>query len=322
MTARRLRALTVLVVALIAVVFGLAGCSSKSADDKRDPVQVNLPDRTSVTINGTPKRIVTLGDQWTDIALQFGITPVAYYDGLKQQTKQDEPWYGDKLKDVPAIDVGRDAVGQVAKVKPDLILAPGFGQEQTQALANIAPMIGKISGQQIDPWEDMVRLFGTIVHQPDRANQIIDKTNAKITSLRQRYPNIVGKTYAFALIFGADQIQVLADPNDGAAKLFGQLGFQIAPQLVAEGKKSGQARFALSAEQIPMLDADLLVVSATTPALQERLGHLPGYTNLTAVRDNAYSFLSLQDITALNEPSPGGIDYVLDRLAPTLGAVR
>ncbi|WP_018177738.1 ABC transporter substrate-binding protein [Jongsikchunia kroppenstedtii] len=316
------RRLTILVVVIIAATLGLAGCSSKAADDKRDPVQVNLPDGTSVTINGTPKRIVTLGDQWTDIALQFGITPVAYYDGLKQQTKEDHPWYGGKMKDVPLIQVGGDAVGQVAKARPDLILAPGFGQEQTQALANIAPMIGKISGQQVDPWEDMVRLFGTIIHQPGRANEIIQDTNAKIAALRQSHPNIVGKTYAFALIFGADQIQVLADPNDGAAKLFSQLGFQIDPRLVAEGKKAGQARFALSAEQVPMLNADLLVISATTPALQERLGHLPGYTNLTAVRNNAYTFLSLQDITALNQPSPGGIDYVLDRLDPTLGAVR
>ena len=74
--------LSSLVVMLIGIVVMLiAGCSAPEEESTGAPVVINLPDGRQVTINGTPKRIVTLGGQWTDVALSFGVTPVGYYDG-------------------------------------------------------------------------------------------------------------------------------------------------------------------------------------------------------------------------------------------------
>ncbi|GAC70036.1 ABC transporter substrate-binding protein [Gordonia soli] len=312
--------LAMLVIAVVAVVG--VGCSSPDEGQNSAPVQINLPDGRSVTVNGTPKRIVTLGGQWTDVALSFGVTPVGYYDGIKLQSGTTPPWFGDKLNDVPLLNPNEEIVAEVAKLKPDLILAPGFASMAGgfEALAKLAPTIDKISGEQIDPWQDMVTLMGTILHQPDKAKEIINGVDEKISSIKEEYPGLEGKTYAFAYIYGSDQISVLGDESDGAAKLFSSLGLKIAPRLVRESTKTGQPRIQISAENLPWLNADLLVIAASTPQLQKRFEGLPGYKNLSSSKKGANSMLSTVQITGLNEPSPNSIPFAFDQMKPALAA--
>ena len=306
----------------VVLVVGLAGCSSPDEKPAGGLVQINLPDGRSVTIPQTPTRIVTLGGQWTDVLLSFGVTPVGYYDAMKLATGTAPPWYGAKLSESTLLNPNDGLVAEIAKLDPDLIVAPGFASMSSEfaKLSEIAPTIDKISGQQVDPWQDMVTLMGTILHQPEKAQQIIGKVNQEIAAVSEKHPSLKGKTYSFAFMFGADQIQVLGDANDGAGKLFAQLGLKIAPALAEQAKKTGQPRFPISAERIGMLSSDLLVMAAQTDALRKRLEGLPGYRNLRSVRSGAVSLLDQTEITGLNEPSPNAIPYVLRQLDPALAA--
>ncbi|WP_279107136.1 ABC transporter substrate-binding protein [Gordonia paraffinivorans] len=300
----------------------LAGCSS-SDDSSGGEVQLNLPDGRSVIIPETPKRIVTLGDQWTDVALSFGVTPVGYYDYSKSATGELQPWYGTELKDSTFVDPGKgDDATTIAKLDPDLIFAPGFasGSPELEQIAKIAPTVNAISGQEIDPWQDMVTVMGTVLHQPDKAAEIIEKTNDDIKAISAEFPGLAGKTYALAFMYGNDQLSVLGDPNDGAAKLFSELKMTMAPRLVDEFRNTGNPRFGLSTENIPMLDADVLVVATATPQQAETLRKLPGYKNLKSVQSGAVAFLTQSQITGLNAPSPNSIPYVLDLLKPAFGS--
>ncbi|MDH3007203.1 MULTISPECIES: ABC transporter substrate-binding protein [Gordonia] len=300
----------------------LAGCSS-SDDSTGGSVQLNLPDGRSVTIPETPKRIVTLGDQWTDVALSFGVTPVGYYDYSKSATGELQPWYGQKLADSTFIDPTKgDDATTIAKLDPDLIFAPGFasGSPEFEQIAKLAPTVNAISGQEIDPWQDMVTVMGTVLHQPDKATEIIDQTDAKVAAVGKEFPDLAGKTYALAFMYGNDQLSVLGDPNDGAAKLFSELKMQMAPKLVAEYQRTRNPRFGLSTENIPMLDADVLVVATATPEQAETLKKLPGYKNLKAVKNGAVTFMTQSQITGLNAPTPNSVPYVLDLLKPSFEA--
>ncbi|MBN0973865.1 ABC transporter substrate-binding protein [Gordonia hongkongensis] len=301
----------------------LAGCSSSDDESAGGTVQLNLPDGRSVTIPDTPERIVTLGDQWTDVVLSFGETPVGYYDYSKSATGEMQPWYGEKLADATFVDPTKgDDATTIAKLNPDLIFAPGFASDspEFQQISKLAPTVNAISDQEIDPWQDMVTVMGTVLHDPEKAKSIIDDTNAKIAAVAQEYPDLKGKTYAFAFMYGNDQLSVLGDENDGAGKLFTSLGMKMAPKLVAEYQRTGQPRFGLSTENIPMLDADVLVVATATPEQAETLKSLPGYKNLKAVKDNAVTFMTQSQITGLNAPTPNSIPYVLDLLKPSFAA--
>ena len=319
-TTRRIAAAAlVAMVALVGV-----GCSAPDENSGASaPVIVNLPDGRSITVPDTPARIVTIGGQWTDVALAFGVTPVGYYDATAQQTGSLPPWYGDKLAGVATVNPSdADVVGAVATLNPDLILAPGFasGQEGFDGLTKLAPTIDKISGQQIDPWQDMVTVMGTVLRQPDKAREIIAGVDRTIDGIKNRHPGLAGKTYSFAYMYGPDQISAFGDSSDGAGRLFSSLGLTIAPRSAAESQRTGQPRFGISLENIPVLDANLVVLATQNADLQKRLQALPGYQDLPAVRDGAVALLSQNQIAGLNEPSPNAIPYVLDQMGPALSA--
>ncbi|NED67310.1 ABC transporter substrate-binding protein, partial [Streptomyces sp. SID10244] len=77
-----------------------------------------------------------------------------------------------------------DVVAQVAKAKPDLILATSYmadGQpEMYNQISKLAPTIPGITGKQIDPWQDMVTFLGTVLRQPEKAKEITSGVDSKI----------------------------------------------------------------------------------------------------------------------------------------------
>ncbi|MAU81692.1 MAG: ABC transporter substrate-binding protein [Gordonia sp.] len=318
---RALRVLLVSIASLLVAALALSACSSpdESADEGA-PIQVNTS-KGSVTINGVPKRIVTLGAQWIDVTLSFGITPVAYLDNIQVLTGSPAPWASDQLQDSTPISTD-DIVAQVAKAEPDLILATSYmadGQPEIyDSVSKLAPTIPGITGKQIDPWQDMVTFLGTVLREPEKAKEITAGVDEKINAAKQDMPGLNGKTYTMAYMFSNDQIQVMADPDDGATYLFSSLGMTIAPQLVAEFRKNGQPRFPISTENVPMLDSDLLVVTANTDQQMNALEKLPGYQGLRSVESGAVSRLSVAEIGGLNEPTPLSIPYVLDKMYPAL----
>ncbi|MFW0783156.1 ABC transporter substrate-binding protein [Gordonia sp. CPCC 206044] len=319
--ARRYRGLGMLVAVLALSIGVVTGCSSPDeSTDGGAPIQVNTP-KGAVTINGVPKRIVTLGAQWIDVSLAFGVTPVAYLDNIQVLTGSPAPWSRDKLKGSTALSTD-DIVSQIAKAKPDLILATGYMAEGQQAMydsvSKLAPTIPGITGKQIDPWQDMVTFMGTVLRQPDKAKEITDGVNAKIDATKTELPGLDGKTYTMAYMYSGDQIQVLADPEDGANSLFTSLGMSIAPDLVNQFRANHQPRFPVSTENVPLLNSDLLVITANTDQLMSTLQKLPGYQALRSVKSGAVSRMSVAEIGGLNEPTPLSIPYLLDKMHPAL----
>ncbi|MEE3849906.1 ABC transporter substrate-binding protein [Gordonia sp. LSe1-13] len=318
---RALRVLLVSIASLLVASLALSACSSpdESADEGA-PIQVNTS-KGSVTINGVPQRIVALGAQWIDVTLAFGITPVAYLDNIQILTGNPPPWSNNQLQESTPLTTD-DIVAQVAKAEPDLILATSYmadGQpELYENVSKLAPTIPGITGRQIDPWQDMVTFLGTVLREPDKAQEITAGVDEKIAAAKEDMPGLEGKTYSMAYMFSNDQIQVMADPEDGATYLFRSLGMSIAPQLVEQFRRNGQPRYPISTENVPMLDSDLLVVTANTDQQMSTLEGLPGYQGLRSVESGAVSRLSVAEISGLNEPTPLSIPYVLDKMYPAL----
>ncbi|MGC4962861.1 ABC transporter substrate-binding protein [Gordonia sp. DT101] len=319
--ARPLRVFFVMITVLVTTMLAVSACSAPDESDGGGaPIQVNTS-KGSVTINGVPKRIVALGAQWMDVALSFGVTPVAYLDNIQILTGKPAPWSSDKLKDSTPISTD-DVVAQVAKAKPDLILATSYmadGQpEMYNQISKLAPTIPGITGKQIDPWQDMVTFLGTVLRQPDKAKEITSGVDSKVDATKNELPGLNGKTYTMAYMYSNDQIQVLGDPDDGATSLFSSLGMSIAPALVAGYRRSGQPRYPISTENVPLLNSDLLVITANTDQLMSSLQKLPGYRNLRSVRSGAVSRLTVAEIGGLNEPTPLSIPYLLDKMHPAM----
>ncbi|WP_067695798.1 ABC transporter substrate-binding protein [Nocardia jejuensis] len=302
-----------------ALTLGLVACGSDSdeAAGSGEPVTITHT-QGQTTINGTPKRIVALGNQWLDTAQSLGVTPVGYVDNVAILSKTQPPWEPESLKSAKSLDTTGNLAEQVAALNPDLILVDTFiADAKTYGdMSKIAPTVPGLNKATVTPWSDQVRALGKILHATDKADKVIADLDARIDGIAQRNPGLKGKTFLSTWLGGPSQLMVLTDPNDGSSQVFTQLGMTIPKHLTEQSGSSG-GRLSLSPERVDELDSDFLI-AGYSPGQDEKYRQLPGYADLPAVKKNAVAFLTVLDITAINQPTPLALPYILDKIEPTL----
>lgn len=225
------------------------------------------------------------------------------------------------LGDAKVLKQGSDMAEQIAALEPDLILVPGFLVDQAMydKLSKLAPTIGPVTEDaEVDLWSDQVTELGRVLHKEDEANKVIAGVDTKIKDVSAKYPNLAGKTFLTCMLTGPSQLMVLADPKDGSAKLFNDLGLSIPKNIADEAPAGG--RLALSPERLGDLTSDILMCGAM-PAYEQKFKELPGYNDLPAVKSGGMTFLDTLTISAINTPTALSVPYVLEKLDPTFAAV-
>ncbi|TSE01429.1 ABC transporter substrate-binding protein [Skermania sp. ID1734] len=312
-------ALTAALAALAAVVALATACSSNPSDPSAGADAVTIAHaQGKTTIDGVPKRIVALGNQWLDATLALGVVPVAYVDNVAVIAGgKTPPWEPASLSQSKALKSSGDITEQVAALNPDLILAPGFMVDKAMydRLSGVAPTIPGLTNAQIDSWSQQIEVLGKVLHKQGQAKQVIAGVDGKIDAVAQRLPGLRGKTFITTLLASPSQLMVLADPKDGASEVFARLGMHI-PQHIVDAAPGG-GRLALSAERVGDLDADL-VVAAAMGGMEKTFTSLPGYSSLPAVRKKSVAFVNLTDASGLNQPTALSLPYLLNVLEPAL----
>ncbi len=324
-----------LLLVLLLVVLAACGDDDAGSDDAAEPDDASRPapsegadDGYPVTIDhfaGTstfeerPERIVTLNVQWTDAVLAFGEEPVGYVLSSASGETDLYPWQEGLLGDAQRIETtGAVPFEQIAALDPDLILVTFLVTEQTDfdRLQEIAPTIGLLGDLQVDPWQDQVATLGRVLGETETAAEIVADVEAEISDTAVELPGLEGATYVAANWVEGDGIYVIADPDDGASRLFYALGMEIAPEVLALDE-GAIGRVQISEEQVEVLDADLvgILTNGSDPT------RLPGWDRLTGVRTGALVNFELSDVVGLNTPTPLSIPHVLDLMRPALDAV-
>lgn len=277
----------------------------------------------STTLDKQPERIVSLDLQWTDVlvALDAPLAGAAR-DPLMAETGGLYPWQVDVIPaDVTPIEVDPSGTllpyEAVAALAPDLIVVTWAATEQADydRLSEIAPTIPSLSDRQVDHWQDLAKVAGALIGDPAKADALIADSDAQAAAIAAELPGLTGKTYAMASYVPGAAITVVADTEDGAAKVFSELGLQIDPDLLAIAD-GATGRVDISLERIDELDADLLIM-LTNGAEPEDIA---GYSALPAVQKGAAAIMSLADVVGLNTPTPLSVPYALDVIRPALEA--
>jgi iron complex transport system substrate-binding protein len=73
---------------------------------------------------------------------------------------------------------------------------------------------------------------------------------------------------------------------------------------------------------VALLDADVVVMSYSTPALKESFEGSPLFSGLNAVKNKRYYALDGETIAALRFPTPLKIPWTLDKLAPFFATIK
>jgi iron complex transport system substrate-binding protein len=272
------------------------------------------------TIDERPERIVSLNVQWTDVLLAMGVEPAGYLIDRSSGEEGIYPWEEGQLDGSTEI-VQTDSmpVERIAALQPDLILVTWATQQDPELydrLSEIAPTVPPLQeSEAVDPWQDLIEVAGRFLGEEDRSQQVIDEVDGQAAAIREELPGLEGKTYTLANYVPGDAITVVADPEDGASLVFGQLGMELNPRIL-ERADGAAGRIEVSFEQVELLDSDMLLVLPN----DGDPGDLPGWDDLPAVASGAVTEMNFQDVTGLNTPTPLSIPYVLDLIRPALEA--
>jgi iron complex transport system substrate-binding protein len=324
---KRLAAALLLVTALVALAACGGGSDPKSGSSAPSSTASTGADAGPVTIRHrygtttvpeTPKRIVSLDNLWTDVLTAMDAPMVGA--GLDPSAKDGRwPWQDDIPTSVQGVEITDTNIPyeRVAALKPDLIVITFFAQKQADydRLSQIAPTIPSLSSAEVDKWQDIATAAGKVLHEPARAEALIDEADQRDAALAQELPGLKGKTFTLANYVPGDAIYVVADPDDGASTFFRSLGMKLDPDILAAADgESGRVK--LSLERVDELDADLLVILTNGANPDD----IPGYRNLPAVRSGAVAELDLAPISGLNTPSPRSLPYSIAAIKPALEA--
>ncbi len=234
-----------------------------------------------VNVEGTPQRVVALGENALDAALSLGVQPVG---ALASRGGTDVPDYlKEKAGAITLVGTVREPnLEAVLALQPDLILASTeLPQAQYDRLSLIAPTVVPKGGTFQD-WRKVVSVYGHALGKGDESKQRIAEIDARVASMRER-------------LSGNPQVSVIRWNPQGpfimSSQLFvGQLldaiGFK--PNELSTQTRKPHTDI-LSLENLSKADADwifLATLNADGRKALEEAKQQPAFNRLSAVQND------------------------------------
>lgn len=316
---------------LSALALSLAACSSRTSEADKGartsaaggPIVVEHAYGT-LELDAAPEKVVTLGLLETDIAVDLEVVPVAMGkffatpDGIA-------PWLSPALDEVPEIidttTQGANGaeldVESIAAMQPDLIIATTYSQlgQYYDQLSQIAPVLGPSEKNYLQlPWREQTLAIAEALGKPAEANTLIAETEAELAAAVAKYPQTAGHNYTLSL-GTPDQIKVMNDPNDASVEVLESFGLTFSKTAAAlPSLADGSGSAGVSEENIAALDADIVMIGFFGADTQNRWESSTLFQELSAVKQGGYINMDLSASTALRNPSPLSISYVIEKV--------
>jgi iron-siderophore transport system substrate-binding protein len=309
---------------IVAALLVLAGCAAPSTGEPQTaapalgfPVTIEHALGTT-TIPAPPTRIVALSYE-EDVLSQVGVATVGRTENYYAPGSL-YPWQEGAVDPGVVPLGGMDGLDleKVAALQPDLVLATNFYQLDSvyEGLSAIAPTVGYRTGWGEATWQDTARVIGRAVGKEAEVEQRISEVDGSVAALAAELPGLAGKTFSSVFYHDAGQFTVDTNPEGHTAKLLGQLGMVMSPRIVAE-----VANRSLGAEQVGMIDADLVRLGFATDALRAELTARPLFQAVPAVRDGRVFESDVFGATAGNNPTLLNVPWQLERQRAVLERV-
>ncbi|WP_066188126.1 ABC transporter substrate-binding protein [Gracilibacillus timonensis] len=244
---------------LLALLLILVACSQETDSMDSSDREENAEDVREVThamgtttIEGNPKKIVTLYQGATDSMISFGITPVGAVESWQQQPMYD--YLKDDLEGVTY--VGQETqpnLEEINKLEPDLIVASKVRHEEIyDQLSAIAPTVME---ETVFAFKDTIHLIGEATGEQNKAEEILTEWNDRVTDFQNKAETEFADTWPYhvsVLNFRADHARIYL--TGFAGSILQELGFQPPKQLSDDTQDIIQLT---DKESIPEMNADV-----------------------------------------------------------------
>lgn len=284
----------------------------------------------STTIEAEPTRVATLG--WTDheTAASLGVVPVgAVKTTWGGNAKGSTDWFDAKVTELGGqaptryADTDGAPVQEIAKLRPDLILATNSGitEDEYKQLSQIAPVVAYPTGPWATTWQESLDLVGKALGRSKAAAQVKADTLELIKEKSAGYPQLKGKSAAFAWFAANDLSKIGLYVNKDARPVFlSEIGFET-PGLVKKlsQEQPGQFSVEVSAERAKEVDADVVMFYTADDLSEEKITSAPLIRDVPAIANGSYVVASdPAKALPLSAPSPLSIPVGLDTFLPPL----
>jgi iron complex transport system substrate-binding protein len=277
----------------------------------------------TTTVASAPKRIVVVGLTEQDVVLALGHKPIATTEWYGEQPYAVWPWaqaaLGDAKPEVLSTSDGFQ-FERIAALRPDLIIGTNSGMKQADydKLSVLAPTIAppKGEGDYFSPWDIQTRMIADALGRHDEGEQLIAQVKDGFAQAAAEHPQFAGKTATFSQNAFYDGL-LYVYPEDVNTEFLTMLGFEINPKVTALPHKASE-QVAVSAEQLPVIDADTIVFATEQPKDVDKLEKVPTFMALDAVKNHRAVFTDGTLAGAIYFMTPLSLNYVLEHLTPQL----
>lgn len=286
------------------------------------PVTINHAFGQTV-VPSPPKRVVSAGFTEQDDLLAVGVVPTATTEWFGNEPFAVWPWAQAKLGGAqPTVLSIYDGiqVGQIAALKPDLIVATnaGVNEDTYQQLSAIAPTIPQSGAEPFfEPWKLQANTIGEAMFQADRMRSVIAGVDGRFAAVANKYPQFARKKVFLLSGNTFWQDSVIAAIPSWKTEFLTQMGFVIPEGIAAYGRGDDRAYLDPN-DPAPLDEADVLIWKTESQADIDALLAIPGIANLRATRENRNVFTSNEQAGAIAFCSPLSLPFVADQLPPLL----
>jgi iron complex transport system substrate-binding protein len=301
----------------------LAGCGALSQESVTPEPAPGFPVTIehalgATTIPAPPSRIVALSFE-EDVLSQIGVATVGRTDNYYAPGTL-YPWQEGEVEPgvVPLGGPNGLDLEKVASLQPDLILATNYYDLENvyEGLSAIAPTVGYRTGWGEATWQDTARVIGRAVGKEAEVEQRIGEVDESVATLAAELPGLSGKTFSSVFYHDAGEFSVDTNPEGHTAKQLGQLGMVMSSRIVAE-----VVNRSLGAEQVGLIDADLVRLGFASDELRAQLTASPLFQAVPAVRDGRVYETDVFGATAGNNPTLLNVPWQLERQRAVLERV-
>jgi len=318
------------IVAALSLALLVAACGGDSEDEPaasgtgQGAFPVTLTHKLgTTTIKEPPKRIVALGEVDQDTLLALGVQPVGMAELTGVQKDGLAPWTAPKVKDpkpkmLRATDSGFN-LDEIAALKPDLILAGGdyYIDKAYDKLSKLAPTTAYQTGPYEDSWQMIARQVAQAIGRPADGEKLVAEVEAKLNEVKDKYPQLQGKEFAFTSTFPNGNLGVMKSTEDISVKTLNGFGMVLPEQI--KNLPGDSFAVELSTEKLGVLDVDVLISHYNNDtALQRKFEQNKLFSSLDVVKRGSYVALDLQSFWPLRTPTPLSAPYVVDNVVPKI----
>ena len=274
-----------------------------------------------ITLEDTPKRVVTLYEGALDTAYAVGITPVGAV--ITRGGTDVAKYMEERVEDIAIVGTPREAnLEAVVAQKPDLILAaPQLTPEQYRLLSQVAPtLVPANTFMEPDSWKKEARFFAHALDKQDQIESVLTKLDRRIKALAERFAKQVPTEQRQAsLVRWMPPGALVLSPELFAGSLLRAVGFYVrGGHLISEGRPHSHP---LSLENLVQIDGDWLFLATLNEEGQDALNAAkgsPAFARLDVVKNDRVVPVDGQLWTSASGPIAAAaiLDDIEAQLAP------